>query len=265
MSRRARGMSVSQKPAVATASAPQAKTEDASGHKRKLSANAVVQEEAKKSKPAPEDDEEEEDEDQDKDDENEDKEDEDDEDDDDEGGQTAKQLDGPGPHAVYLWADGITSLIESEEDSTYVVLKSTALDAYRKVAHLADDEARTEAILPHIESDVQMWTVTATDEAREKPAALALVEKFNALPTRKAYGGEDGEGGEGGDDGVKEAGVHWWHELTLERERPKGDAPHIEVTLENAGDWYLTDIKPADKEGDAAMTIIVNWTANSLD
>ncbi|EKM50261.1 uncharacterized protein PHACADRAFT_130960 [Phanerochaete carnosa HHB-10118-sp] len=175
----------------------------------------------------------------------------------------AYELVGSGPNVCYLWADGISSLLELDEDRAYVVLKSAALDAFRPVAGLPKDE-RFEAIEKHLDI-LRTWSIDATDEAREAPAAQALVKEWNEKTGKNDEEEDEDEDGDGEDDEDGGKGVQWWYEVTLQQERPKDDTSHIEVTLEDAGIWYLTDIKPADKEGDTAMSVVVDHTAHTYD
>ena len=196
---------------------------------------------------------------------------EDDDDDDDDDDDPAKPnekaypLVGPGPHTFYLWADGISSLIEMADDQQYVVLKSAALDAFKPVASLPEDE-QTDAIVEHLDI-LRTWFIEATDEAREASGAQALVAKWNdgSFKRKDEEDADKDEEDEDKDDDEGGEGVQWWYEVVLQQKRPAEDSPHIEVTLEDAGIWYLTDIKAADKEGGAAMSVIVNHTANTYD
>lgn len=260
MIRRPRSASVAQKSA-AVASAPDAKQEDTSGHKRKLSATATGKEDQKKTKTAPEgvnDEEgavskvdEEKDDDQDK------------EKDESDGGDDDKETsegdsDGtlkvPGPHVCYLWADGISSLLDTEQEMTYVTLKSSVLNAYRKVAHLPEDK-REKAVSEYLHL-VDTSPIFTTDEARQAPAAKALLEMWEEMG--RSEGEEDID-----DEASVDGDFQWWYEVTVQKDSPKDDTPRLAVTMDyrSSDVWYLTSIKAADKEGDQAMCTVVNYTA----
>ncbi|GJE90385.1 hypothetical protein PsYK624_065160 [Phanerochaete sordida] len=176
----------------------------------------------------------------------------------------AAELAGPGPHALYLWSEAIDTLIDDAglEAAPYVTLKSAALEAYHRVATVPKDDL-FEAIAKHVHG-VPTWMIDATDDARATPAAQALLQEWHDVTDverettlRDADDekeGNDEDGGDRDDDGVGQ----WWYEVTLQKERPEGDLPGLEVTLENHGKepstWFLTGIGPAYKEGTAAMS-----------
>ncbi|GJE90383.1 hypothetical protein PsYK624_065140 [Phanerochaete sordida] len=173
------------------------------------------------------------------------------EDDEDDEEPVPPELAAPGPHAFYMCVEAIWSVVDEAVSSQDVVLKSTALEAYRKVADLPKEE-QFDAVGKHIQA-VKSWTVSDVDEqARETPSAKAMLKKWNEIIMKAIQREKRGTKSD-----------QWWYEVTLQRERPQEGAPGVEITLCSHDDdddgfwrWFFVDVKAADEEGEAAMELV---------
>lgn len=166
--------------------------------------------------------------------------------------QRAPKLEAPGPHVFYIWADAILSVIDEEDCEAHVTLKPSVLEAYRPAADLPKDTISD--VLWKKQDEIKSWIVSASDKARAAPMAKALLKKWWD-GERKAKEAKK----EAGD--VEHKDVQWWYEVTLCKEQPEKDVPHIKVHVEDNGHWHMTEIVPADKEGEDAMEIVADITA----
>lgn len=159
-------------------------------------------------------------------------------------------IDGPGPHVFFLWSNAIHQLLDGMvDDLPYVVFKPSAIDAFKPVAHLSEDDAY-EAINCKI---LKTWPINAVDGAEETQSAKALEKRCDELSKLQHARDEEDED------------KMWWYEVMFQKEKPANDSPGIQVELEGAGTWWFVDIQPTDDEGVKAMTCIVQYTAHMYD
>lgn len=112
---------------------------------------------------------------------------------------------------------------------------------------------------------VKTWPISVNEYAREAPGAKALLEKWKnreqeSTKKPKLYDDDDVE-----DEEEDEEDVRWWYEVTVQKKEPQSDALGLRVNFRNAGDWWMTNISPADEECTCAMSCLVDHLANRGD
>ena len=157
---------------------------------------------------------------------------------------SSEVLDGPGPHVFMCWADAIFSLVGPIDDQPYLTLKSTAVEAWRKVAHLPKAE-RYEALSPHMDN-VRAWELIFDEEGEETPSGQLLSKAWeDVLAKEKSTGGRG-----------------WWYEVTVQREKPAEGSAGLEIEFDGGpkGKWWITGFAITDKEAHDAMSDLVDYT-----
>lgn len=149
----------------------------------------------------------------------------------------------------FLWADAILQLLEgTEDDILYVVLKPSAIDTFKPVAHLSEDDVG-EAIGC---KNLKTWPINAVDGAEDTASAKALEKLWEDLRSLQRARDDDED-------------KTWWYEVLFQKGKPADGSPGIQIELEGAGTWWFVDIQPTDDEGVKTMTCIVKYTAHMYD
>lgn len=162
------------------------------------------------------------------------------------------KLRGPGPHVMYIWCDAFISMMDGD-DAPVVPLKSSALDAFRKISHLPKEKHFVE-IGPHLD-ELRHWQLSSPEDSdtQDDPGAKALSDQM----FENGGSQEDDEDG----DEVPDEEQGGWYEVTLQRARPADGLPQKEVELDGNGRWWMTKVQEADREGHRAMICIIDHIA----